>query len=146
MRPLVRRTTRCARAATPGSWETTITAAPRDASSSRRESTSPACFESSPPVGLVGQDRARVVHERTRDANALPLATRQLGGKVLRPVLEPHGSEQFHCPFPAFRGPDVQVRRWQFDVAKRRRGLEERMVLEDEADLVQPNVGKPAFV
>src|SRR4051812_31725362 len=44
--------------------------------------------------GLVGEEEARRVAERSRDCDALLLATRELIGKVMQAVAEPDAREQ----------------------------------------------------
>ena len=98
--------------------------------------------------GLVGEDDARIVDERARDAHALLLASGKMRRQMLRAVGQPHPLQRLERF--ALVGHAVEVLR-QHHVLERRQVGDQVELLEDEADLlgaeaVQLGVGERGHV
>ena len=68
---------------------------------------------------LVGQENARLVHQRPGDGHALPLAAGELVGPVLHPVAQPHPRERLGGELPALLGAQAGVDQRQLHVVQR---------------------------
>ena len=83
---------------------------------------------------LVGEDRARLVHERPRNRDALPLTAGELVGELPGVVGEPEPAEQLGTALVSVPGaPHGEL---ECDVLDRRQERQEVVDLEDESDLV----------
>ena len=92
--------------------------------------------------GLVGQEDARLVHQRAGDGHPLPLAARELVGPVLHPVAQPHPAERLRgLPAPLLRA-QAGVDQRQLHVVQRGGAGQQVERLEDEADLLVPDPGE----
>ena len=93
---------------------------------------------------LVREEDRRLVHEAPRDRDPLLLAARELGRRVVPAVREADALEAPQRPRARLRVGELRLLRVeerQLDVLERRRAREEVEVLEDEADLVVPDLG-----
>ena len=84
---------------------------------------------------LVGEQEARVVHERPRDGDALLLSAGQLHGSVMRPIGEADPSERLQGALAAGLAVAAGIDHRQFHIAQRIDAGQQVELLEDEADL-----------
>ena len=84
---------------------------------------------------LVGEQEARVVHERPRDGDALLLAARQLHGAMVGAVREADAAERLQGALAAGPAVEAGIDHRQFDIAQRVHARQQVELLEDEADL-----------
>src|SRR6267378_1615706 len=91
---------------------------------------------------LVGEQDARVVHQRPRDGHALALAAGQLVRLVLHPVPQPHPLERPRRPDAARGATEPRVNQRQLHVVQRGRTGKQVERLEDEADLLVADPGQ----
>ncbi len=96
--------------------------------------------------GLVGQDHLAAVHQRARDAHALLLAARELARPVVAAVVQAQAREQLPRPRLARRAVGARVHRRHLDVAGGRQVLHEVVALEDEAEVLAPQLGQRVAV
>src|SRR5262249_2369141 len=83
---------------------------------------------------LVGQDESRIIYHRTRNDDALLLASR----KLIRPMMATVGeADPFERPFgsaSSFPATGACVNKWQFDIFQRGGPRQKRRDLKDETD------------
>ncbi len=91
---------------------------------------------------LVGQEEGRLVDQCPGDGHPLPLAARELGGLVLHAVLHFHHLQGPAGLVLAFLFPEPRVDHGQLDVPEGRCPGEKVEDLEDETDLLVPDVGQ----
>ena len=84
---------------------------------------------------LVEQQHARLVSQRACERDALLLAARELARQPLIVAFERDEPEQLGAPAPAVRAPHAASAQRELDVVGHRHVAEQRVVLEDEADL-----------
>ena len=85
---------------------------------------------------LVGEQDRRLVHERTRDRDALALAARHLVRPVMHAGAQAHRVERFFGPRFPLPARQARIDERQLDVLDGVRAREEVERLEDEADLL----------
>ncbi len=91
---------------------------------------------------FVGKDDASAIHQRAGDGNALLLAAGKLVRAVVEPVAQLQRIEQFGGARLAFGCGQARVDRRHFDIFLRRRGGDEIVALEDEAESAAAQRGK----
>src|SRR3989442_365985 len=91
---------------------------------------------------LVGEQDARLVHQRPRDSHALPLAAGQLVRLVLHPIPQRHALQRPRGPRAPCRGPKPRVDEGQLHVVQGGRAGQQVEGLEDEADLLVADPGQ----
>src|SRR5829696_10579922 len=87
-----------------------------------------------------------MIHERTRDRDALSLAARELVGLVSHTLSQVHGVERFLRHFMSLRRANTTVNQWQLNVVKRSRAREQIERLENETDFLIANASKLVVV
>src|SRR5215204_7823507 len=83
-----------------------------------------------------------MIHERTRDRDALSLAARELVGLVSHTLSQVHGLKRLLRHFMSLRGADASVNQRQLNVVKCSRAREQIESLKDEADFLVANACK----
>jgi len=89
--------------------------------------------------GLIGQNKFRMIDQRSRDGHALLLAARKVRGKMLQAVPQANASQGFGGLF--LIGNAVEILR-QHDVFKRREIRYEMELLENETDFIGAITGQ----
>ncbi len=90
---------------------------------------------------LVGENDGAAVHQRARDRDALLLAAGKLARPMLQPVAQAERGQDFVGAGDALGMRHPGVDRRHFDVFRRRRGRQQIVLLEDEAEGLAPQVG-----
>ena len=88
------------------------------------------------PGRLVGEDHVRIVDQRSRDGNALLLASGKLARRVIAASLKAHRSQDLFRFLPQLRAGerDLGIKQRQLDVFQGRRAREKIEVLENEPE------------
>ena len=87
---------------------------------------------------LVEQQHARLVRQGACERDALLLTARELARQPLVVALERHEPEQLGAPAAALAAPHAARAQRELDVVGHGHVAEQRVVLEDEADLALP--------
>src|SRR6516165_9897516 len=95
---------------------------------------------------LIGQDESRVIHHRTRNDDALLLAS----GELIRPVMAAVGeADTVERPFgsaSSFVTTSARVNKRQFDIFQRAGPRQKRRNLKNETDILAPDGRAVVFV
>src|SRR6266508_1738920 len=94
------------------------------------------CLGIERPGRLVGQQDRRVVRQRPRDRDALPLPAREHRRQDVGLLRDADALQELHCSLAPLPARDARVEQRQLDVARNRGLRKQVVVLEHEADLL----------